>query len=235
MGQELFPYLIVLLVIVLAGEQVLSNRFYQDYDTGVQADRGRRSWLAARRLESQRPRDVPVAASMSEWYFNPVGGYGLTSAVAMALVLLLTFLGLPRHRADAAAPRRAVRPAAGRDRAGDDGHAAAGAGHTKTKQQSATLVVLVDRSRSMTVADAVGGKTRWELLRTAVDEARRTLDKIGEDLEVSVYTFDSRAASARFLRWQARPGQQCLTASKRPSARRSKTCCAARRASGWPA
>ena len=32
-GQELFPYLIVLLVLVLAGEQVLANRFYQDYDT----------------------------------------------------------------------------------------------------------------------------------------------------------------------------------------------------------
>jgi hypothetical protein len=31
-GQELFPYLIVLLALVLGCEQVLSNRFYQDYD-----------------------------------------------------------------------------------------------------------------------------------------------------------------------------------------------------------
>jgi hypothetical protein len=35
-GQELFPYLIILLVLVLAGEQVLANRFYQDYDTTQQ-------------------------------------------------------------------------------------------------------------------------------------------------------------------------------------------------------
>ena len=35
---------------------------------------------------------------MSDWYFNPVGGYALVGAAATALVLLLTFLGLPRHR-----------------------------------------------------------------------------------------------------------------------------------------
>jgi hypothetical protein len=38
-GQELFPYLIVLVVLVLAFEQVLSNRFYQDYDTSVARSR----------------------------------------------------------------------------------------------------------------------------------------------------------------------------------------------------
>jgi hypothetical protein len=38
-GQELFPYLIVLLVLVLAAEQVLANRFYQDYDTAQQRSR----------------------------------------------------------------------------------------------------------------------------------------------------------------------------------------------------
>jgi len=38
-GQELFPYLIVLLVLVLAGEGVLANRFYQDYDTSQRRSR----------------------------------------------------------------------------------------------------------------------------------------------------------------------------------------------------
>jgi len=38
-GQELFPYLIVLLVLVLSAEQVLANRFYQDYDTAQQQSR----------------------------------------------------------------------------------------------------------------------------------------------------------------------------------------------------
>jgi hypothetical protein len=38
-GQELYPYLIMLLVLVLAFEQVLSNRFYQDYDTSAPTSR----------------------------------------------------------------------------------------------------------------------------------------------------------------------------------------------------
>jgi len=38
-GHELFPYLIVLLAIVLGCEQALANRFYQDHDTGVKRSR----------------------------------------------------------------------------------------------------------------------------------------------------------------------------------------------------
>ncbi len=40
---------------------------------------------------------------MSEWYFHPVGGYWLVSAVATVLVLLLTLFGLPRKRLHRAA------------------------------------------------------------------------------------------------------------------------------------
>jgi hypothetical protein len=128
---------------------------------------------------------------MSEWYFNPVGGYALVGAATIALVLLLTLLGLPRHRLT---PRRRavlvglrlavivlavlamLRPALV---------------HTSTKRRSATLVVLIDRSRSMQVADAVGGKSRWNLLQAAVEEALPTLESLAEDLEVKVYTFDA--------------------------------------------
>ena len=39
--------------------------------------------------------------------------------------------------------------------------------YTQTKKQAATLVVLADQSRSMSVPDAVGDKTRWEALRQA--------------------------------------------------------------------
>ncbi len=129
---------------------------------------------------------------MSQWYFNPVGGYTLTSAIVLAMLLLVTLVGLPRHRLSrrqrgaVVALRLAVivlamfamlRPALV---------------HTTAKRQSATLVLLVDRSRSMTIADSVGGKTRWEVLQAALDEARPTLQKIGEDLEVKLYTFDSQ-------------------------------------------
>jgi uncharacterized membrane protein len=128
---------------------------------------------------------------MSQWYFNPVGGYWLVSAVALALVLLLTLLGLPRHKLTprqrgilvalrlaviALAMMAMLRPALV---------------HTTTKHQSATLVLLVDQSRSMAVADAVGGKTRWQVLRSAIDEARSTLQKIGEDFEIKAYAFDA--------------------------------------------
>mgnify|MGYP001034836827 CR=1 FL=1 len=51
-GQELFPYLMMLLVVVLAFEQVLSNRFYQDYDTARQPSRA--AQLASRVLSPKR-------------------------------------------------------------------------------------------------------------------------------------------------------------------------------------
>lgn len=52
-GQELFPYLIVLLVVVLAAEQVLANRFYQDYDTAPKES------AAAKFAQSATPPPLP--------------------------------------------------------------------------------------------------------------------------------------------------------------------------------
>ena len=52
-GRELFGYLIVLLIAALAVEQVLSNRFYQDYDTSRQTSRA--AQLAARGAATSRP------------------------------------------------------------------------------------------------------------------------------------------------------------------------------------
>jgi hypothetical protein len=127
----------------------------------------------------------------SEWYLNPVGGYGLASAAAVALILLLMLLGLPRHRLTptrrwtlialrlaviALAMFAMLRPALV---------------YTESKPQSATLVVLVDDSRSMIVADAVGGNSRWEMLRSAVEDALPALNSIADDVEVKVYGFDA--------------------------------------------
>jgi hypothetical protein len=50
----------------------------------------------------------------------------------------------------------------------------------------------------MTIADAVGGKSRWEMLRAAVDEASPTLVAIGEDLEVKPYAFDADLHALEF-------------------------------------
>ncbi len=62
---------------------------------------------------------------------------------------------------------------------------------TRTIKQSATLVMLIDASRSMTVPDAVGGKTRWEALRSAIADAEDALAKLADDFEVKVYAFDA--------------------------------------------
>ncbi|HVX62059.1 MAG TPA: glutamine amidotransferase [Pirellulales bacterium] len=62
---------------------------------------------------------------------------------------------------------------------------------TKMTKQSATLIVLVDRSRSMLVTDAIGNKSRWEVVKGALGDSLPQLDKLAEDLEIKVYEFDS--------------------------------------------
>ena len=63
--------------------------------------------------------------------------------------------------------------------------------YTQTKKQAATLVVLADQSRSMSVPDAVGNKTRWEALRDALDDAAPALAKLQRDFELKAYAFDA--------------------------------------------
>jgi hypothetical protein len=61
-GRELFPYLIILLTIILGCEQVLANRFYQDYDTQEKASRA--AELASHQsVASRNPRSAPVKSS----------------------------------------------------------------------------------------------------------------------------------------------------------------------------
>ena len=69
--------------------------------------------------------------------------------------------------------------------------------YTHTEKQAATLVVLVDQSRSMTVPDALGGKTRWDALRLALTDAAPALAKLQNDFELKAYTFDSEVHEVR--------------------------------------
>jgi len=66
--------------------------------------------------------------------------------------------------------------------------------YTETSKQAATLVALLDQSRSMSVPDAIGGKTRWESLRRAVDDAASALEDLAEDFELLIYTFDAQSS-----------------------------------------
>ncbi len=63
--------------------------------------------------------------------------------------------------------------------------------YMQTKKQPATLVVMVDDSRSMTVPDAVGGKPRYAALEQTVADATPALAKLARDFEVKAYAFDA--------------------------------------------
>jgi uncharacterized membrane protein len=62
--------------------------------------------------------------------------------------------------------------------------------YTETTKQAATLVVLADQSRSMSVPDMVNNKTRWNMLREVVSDASPALAKLQKDFELKAYTFD---------------------------------------------
>jgi hypothetical protein len=68
--------------------------------------------------------------------------------------------------------------------------------YTETKKQAATLVVLADQSRSMSVPDAIGNKTRWDALRGAIGDAESALAKFQRDFELKAYTFDGELHEA---------------------------------------
>src|SRR5690349_10279712 len=127
---------------------------------------------------------------MPELSFSPVGGPFTVAVCALTLLVLLVLGPLgsrttPRRRGILIGLRLAVfllvilamlRPTLV---------------YTDTKQQQATLVVLVDRSRSMLVADAFGNQTRWQALEKALAEATPALADLAKRLEVKLYTFDA--------------------------------------------
>src|SRR5206468_2877248 len=110
-----------------------------------------------------------TAGEMSTWYTSPIldrfggGGYAVVVLLALALGgawtagVLFTRLSTPRRIVLATLRLLVVillvlamvRPTRV---------------YTDVRPQSATLVILLDRSRSMTVQDAFGGKSRWEAL-----------------------------------------------------------------------
>lgn len=132
----------------------------------------------------------PALANIVRLSVSPVGGFWVVALAAIVLVALLWFGPAsgkltPGRRRVLAALRLLVillialamlRPTIVR---------------TKTTKQSASLIVLVDRSRSMLVTDAVGKKSRWEALKTALADSLPALDNLAKDLEIKVYEFDS--------------------------------------------
>jgi uncharacterized membrane protein len=125
-------------------------------------------------------------------FFYPVGGYGLVAALAALLFGLLIAVPLSskatgQRRKTLLALRvgtlillvlALLRPTIV---------------YTTTKRQASTLVVLVDRSRSMQVADVFGNQTRWQALQLLLGKSAPALTRLQQDFEVKFYTFDSNA------------------------------------------
>ncbi|REJ69792.1 MAG: hypothetical protein DWQ31_03135 [Planctomycetota bacterium] len=64
-----------------------------------------------------------------------------------------------------------------------------------SKMLPSTVVFLADKSRSMTIEDSLGGKTRWEVLQRMFADLEPALAEIAEDVEIRAYAYDVDAVS----------------------------------------
>ncbi|MGH7140036.1 MAG: hypothetical protein ACREHD_30215, partial [Pirellulales bacterium] len=150
---------------------------------------------------------MPLPSSIVRFSIAPIVGWWFVVPLALVLLALL-FLGPARDRASL--KRRAVltflrllailliffaalRPTLV---------------WTKITKQAATLLVLVDRSRSMLVTDMVGKKSRWEVAQSALRDALTKFDDLAKDLEVNFYEIDSEAHAVDYS-----PGKLELSAA----------------------
>ena len=63
--------------------------------------------------------------------------------------------------------------------------------YTKQTPQRASLILLVDDSRSMQVADSLGDAPRWDSVKTLLDAAAPDLDSLSETWDTSAYRFSA--------------------------------------------
>jgi hypothetical protein len=63
--------------------------------------------------------------------------------------------------------------------------------YTKVEPVQASLVLLVDGSRSMQVADSVADKSRWDAMKLLLDAAAADLASLDETWDVTAYGFDT--------------------------------------------
>src|SRR6185369_10635586 len=108
---------------------------------------------------------------MNGWYINPVGGLGVVIAASVVLLCAMMLVSRemrrmpPKRRWTLVALRVAVflLVIAAMLRVTRI--------YTEIRQRPATLVVLVDRSKSMQTADAFGDRPRWDALRETIAES----------------------------------------------------------------
>ena len=65
------------------------------------------------------------------------------------------------------------------------------------KKQAAAVIFLLDRSRSLTIADEVNGQKRWAVARKAFEDGRKSIAGRSKDLEIREYLFDSEVREGK--------------------------------------
>ncbi len=126
---------------------------------------------------------------MIEFQWQPIGGWAGTLALVLVLVALLRYgparSKTTRRQRRALTALRAlavlctgfalVRPAAV---------------FSLQKRQSASLVLLVDTSRSMQVVDGAGQRSRWQEMQDALQASTDTLAQLAQVFDVRTLAFD---------------------------------------------
>jgi len=127
---------------------------------------------------------------MTRWYFEPIlESYAVVLGIALVLTLLLvvgpSYTNVSRRRSAALIGLRLatillvvlamLRPTCV---------------SSTTHQQSASILVLVDSSRSMQVPDMPDGKTRWQAQRELLNKAAPILATFPDTFDVKLYTYD---------------------------------------------
>ncbi len=135
---------------------------------------------------------------MNQWNVDPVGGPWFAGAVAL-LVLLTLVVGpagkrLPRKRRITLLALRAGtalmllfamwRPTLVA---------------TETRKLPGSLVVMLDSSRSMQIADSLGNQSRWDAVKSVLESASDQLNELAESWDLKFYQFDETSRAAKLV------------------------------------
>ena len=126
---------------------------------------------------------------MNSWSFSPVGGTGFTVAVALGLVLVMLVgpatdrisrkkrLSLFVLRCATAILLLLImcRPTLVA---------------TVTERIPGSLVLLLDNSRSMQIADSLNNASRWNALKAVLADSQEQLSELSDTWDLKIYQFD---------------------------------------------
>jgi len=144
---------------------------------------------------------------LGEWNVDPVGGAWFAGSVALLLGLAL-FVGptgkrlSPRRRSTLLAFRAGTallllfamwRPTLVA---------------TETRKLPGSLIVLIDSSRSMQIADSLGNDSRWNGIKTVLSSASDQLSELAETWDLKFYLFDEASKTVKLVDGKAELPEQ---------------------------